>query len=586
VNQRRHSGKNWNPVTDNLGLWSSALLVKSTAGRGSNGRLEAYGIKKLRALILELAVRGKLVPQDLGDEPAGVLLGKIEEEKKRLDKEGALARQSPLPEVTNDDVYFSLPSGWLWSRLGKVTNYGVTDKAEPEDVDEDTWVLDLEDVEKETSKLIQKTRFSEKPFKSAKNRFSKGDVVYGKLRPYLDKVLVADESGVCTTEMVPVRGYAGIYPFYLRLVMKAPYFIKYADDSTHGMNLPRLGTDKARMALFPLAPLAEQHRIVAKVDELMALCDQLEQQQGSGIEAHQTLVETLLGALTNVASAQEFAAAWKRIAEHFDTLFTTEHSIDQLKQAILQLAVMGKLVAQDSKDGDASELVKRTALVKKRLIEEGEIRQAKSPIFPIDAPERQLPNNWIWTNLFEIGEIAPRNQEDDAVEASFIPMEAISEKYGVPVRYEIKTWGEIKSGFTHFREEDVVLAKITPCFQNGKSAVMRGLKNGFGAGTTELHVYRTINACTVPEYVLIYLKSPQFITEGIPKMTGTAGQKRITRDYFAGNHFPLPPHAEQHRIVAKVDELMSLCDQLKSKINSTKTTAVSLADSLSTKIIQ
>ncbi len=580
MNDPRLSGASRNPVTDHLDLWTSALLVKSTAGRGSNGRLEAYGIKKLRGLILELAVRGKLVSQDPSDEPANVLLAKIEKEKMRLEKEGEYSGRKPLPEIAKGDEYFSLPNGWAWSRLGEVTNYGITDKAEPEDVAGDTWVLDLEDIEKETSKLLIKNRFAEKPFRSSKNRFKRGDVIYGKLRPYLDKVLVADEAGVCTTEMVPVRGYGGISPFFLRLVMKTPYFIKYADDSTHGMNLPRMGTDKACMALFPLAPISEQRRIVAKVDELMALCDQLEQQQGRGIEAHQTLVETLLGTLTNVKSADEFAAAWNRIAGHFDTLFTTEHSIDQLKQTILQLAVMGKLVPQDSKDGGASELLRQTALVKKRLIEEGEIRQAKSPMFPVDAPERRLPNNWTWTNLFEIGEIAPRNEEEDAVDASFIPMEAISEKYGVPVRFEIKPWGDIKSGFTHFREEDVVLAKITPCFQNGKSAVMRGLKNGFGAGTTELHVYRAINACTVPEYVLIYLKSPQFITEGIPKMTGTAGQKRITRDYFAGNHFPLPPMAEQHRIVAKVDELMTLCDALKARLAEAQITQIRLADAI------
>ena len=241
------------------------------------------------------------------------------------------------------------------------------------------------------------------------------------------------------------------------------------------------------------------------------------------------------------------------------------YGIKKLRDLILELAVRGKIVPQVPSDEAASELLRRTIAEKKRLIKEGVIREAKPPMLPAESPDHQLPASWVWTNLFEIGEIAPRNEADDKVEASFVPMQAISEKYGTPVQYEVKPWGEIKSGFTHFREEDVVLAKITPCFQNGKSAVMRGLTNGFGAGTTELHVYRSINACTVPDYVLVYLKSPRFIGEGIPKMTGTAGQKRITRDYFAGNHFPLPPLAEQHRIVAKVDELMALCDQLEQQ---------------------
>ena len=403
MNDPRFSGMSRNPVTDNLDLWISALLVKSTAGRGNNGRLEAYGIKKLRALILELAVSGKLVPQDPNDEPATVLPKKIEKEKARLEKEGVLAKREPLPDVTKDDEYFSLPNSWLWSRLGEVTNYGITDKAEPEDVDEETWVLDLEDVEKETSKLLKKYRFTEKPFRSSKNRFKSGDVIYGKLRPYLDKVLVADEDGVCTTEMVPLRGYIGISPWYLRLVMKTSHFINYASDSTHGMNLPRLGTDKARMALFPLAPLAEQHRIVAKVEELMALCDQLEQQQGRGIEAHQALVENLLGTLPRVASDQEFAAAWSRIAEHFDTLFTTEHSIDQLKQTILQLAVMGKLVIQDSSDEPANVLLQRITAEKTRLVKLGKISKSKSlPAVADDEKWFDLPTNWSWTRFDEL----------------------------------------------------------------------------------------------------------------------------------------------------------------------------------------
>jgi type I restriction enzyme S subunit len=241
------------------------------------------------------------------------------------------------------------------------------------------------------------------------------------------------------------------------------------------------------------------------------------------------------------------------------------YGIKKLRELILELAVRGKLVPQDSDDEPASELLTRTIAERKRLIKEGMMREAKPPAFPVESPDHELPGGWVWTSLYEIGEIAPRNEADDSAEASFVPMQAISEEYCVPVQHEVRLWGEIKSGFTHLREGDVVLAKITPCFQNGKSAVMRGLTNGFGAGTTELHVFRSINASTVPEYVLIYLKSPRFIGDGIPRMTGTAGQKRITRDYFAGNRFPLPPLAEQTRIVAKVDELMALCDQLEQR---------------------
>lgn len=227
---------------DHLDLWSSVTVKKAAAGRGSNGNITAYGIQKLRELILELAVRGKLVPQDASDEPASILLKNITAAKADLVKQGRLKKQKKMPEVSGEFLH-ALPESWEWVRLGDITNYGITDKAEPGEVAADTWVLELEDVEKFTSLLIQRIRYSSRLFKSSKNRFEVGDVLYGKLRPYLDKVLVADEPGVCTTEIIPVRSYAGFLPQYLRLLLKAPSFIVYANESTHGMNLPRLGTD-------------------------------------------------------------------------------------------------------------------------------------------------------------------------------------------------------------------------------------------------------------------------------------------------------------------------------------------------------
>ena len=159
-------------ITEHLATWTTA----------------PKGIKKLRELILELAVRGLLVPQDPNDEPASELLKKIAAEKTQLISEGKIKPPKPLAKISDSEKPFGLPKGWKWTRLGDVTNYGYCDKAEPTDVDEQTWVLDLEDVEKETSRLIQKSRFVDKPFKSSKNRFLIGDVIYGKLRPYLDKV--------------------------------------------------------------------------------------------------------------------------------------------------------------------------------------------------------------------------------------------------------------------------------------------------------------------------------------------------------------------------------------------------------------
>lgn len=251
-------------------------------------------IEQLKQTILQLAVMGRLVKQDPNDEPASVLLKKIQKEKDKLVKQGKIKKEKSLPEIKEEEKPFALPKGWEWVRLGNVTNYGSSKKVEPGDTTNDTWILELEDVEKVSSNLIQKVRTSQRRFQSSKNKFLKGDVIYGKLRPYLDKVLIADEDGICTTEMIPLRAYLGITPKYLRLVLKSKYFIDYATNSTHGMNLPRLGTDKARLALLPLVATTEQHRIVAKVNELMALCDRLKERLAKAQEMQNMLSQTLV----------------------------------------------------------------------------------------------------------------------------------------------------------------------------------------------------------------------------------------------------------------------------------------------------
>jgi type I restriction enzyme S subunit len=234
-------------------------------------------IEQLKQTILQLAVMGRLVAQNPDDEPASKLLQKIAAEKKKLIEEGKIKKEKPLPAITEKEKPFALPNGWEWVRLGEAITYGNPQKVEARDVNEDTWILELEDIERTSSKLLCKIRYANRPFKSTKSIFSKGDVIYGKLRPYLDKVIIADEDGVCTTEMIPIKTHSGCSAQYLRWYLKTQFFIFYADNSTHGMNLPRLGTDKALNALFSLPPLEEQKRIVAKVDEMFTICDALKE---------------------------------------------------------------------------------------------------------------------------------------------------------------------------------------------------------------------------------------------------------------------------------------------------------------------
>jgi len=251
----------------------------------------------------------------------------------------------------------------------------------------------------------------------------------------------------------------------------------------------------------------------------------------------------------------------ERLLAHYARIADAPDAVARLRRFILDLAVRGKLVPQDAKDEPAGELLKRIALEKARMAKAGALRSSKPIAAPSDPPF-PLPTNWCWSQLAEIGLLSPRNDSPGTTDASFVPMPLIAAEYGVPHEHEIRPWGEIKKGYTHFAEGDVGLAKITPCFENGKSTVFRNLTNGIGSGTTELHIVRPL--FVDQDYILLFLKCPHFIGTGIPKMTGTAGQKRLPAEYFAHSPFPLPPLAEQHRIVAKVDELMALCDRLEA----------------------
>ena len=243
--------------------------------------LQPKNAAELKGLILQLAVQGKLTAkwreENPDVEPAFILLSRITEEKELLLREKKIKKEKAILALTDEDQPYKLPQKWIWCRLGNYTHYGAFSKCEPKEAKADTWVLELEDIEKESSKLLQKVRFSKRNFRSTKSNFVKSDVIYGKLRPYLDKVIVADENGVCTTEMIPIKSFAKSSSEYLRFYLKNPDFISYANNSTHGMRMPRMGTDIAKNAIIAIPPPEEQKAIVQVVKQLLAEVAQLEQ---------------------------------------------------------------------------------------------------------------------------------------------------------------------------------------------------------------------------------------------------------------------------------------------------------------------
>ncbi len=265
-------------------------------------------LKKLRQQILQDAIGGKLTKdwreQNPDVEPASELLKRIEAEKQQLIKDKKIKKQKALPEITDDEKPFELPNSWEWCRLGGISSYGQSVSIKPDKIKDECWVLELEDIEKSSSKLLKKINFMERRSKSGKSVFQKGDVLYGKLRPYLDKVIVADQDGVCTSEIMVIKLFGHSNPFYIRTVLKSEFFINYVNSQVSGMRMPRLKTESGRFAIIPLPPLNEHKEIVKKVEKLFAICDQLEEQ----ITSSQTNAEQLMQSVLKEAFSQSDVA--------------------------------------------------------------------------------------------------------------------------------------------------------------------------------------------------------------------------------------------------------------------------------------
>ena len=541
------------------------------------------GVQKLRELIVQLAVQGKLVEQDPNDEPANVLLARITAQKEKLIKSGELRRRKGPKVVEPEEWPFVLPKTWEWTRLN------VLGAVNPRNaVDDDTVgsFIPMGLIPQALGEPVKQESKAWREMKKGYTHFAERDVVVAKITPCFQNgksaVMRGLENGIGagTTELHVFRDVThSLCPEYFLLFMKTPGFISEGEACMTG-TAGQKRVPKEYFAFTPvsLPPLAEQKRIVAKVDELMAVCDQLEEQQQRKTKLRIRTGKSALNQLQQAQDVNDIKTAWTRIADNIHILFDHPETIPNLRATILQLAVRGKLVEQDPNDEPANVLLARITAQKEKLIKSGELRRRKGP--KVVEPEEWpfvLPKTWEWTRLNVLGAVNPRNAVDDDTVGSFIPMGLIPQALGEPVKQESKAWREMKKGYTHFAERDVVVAKITPCFQNGKSAVMRGLENGIGAGTTELHVFRDVTHSLCPEYFLLFMKTPGFISEGEACMTGTAGQKRVPKEYFAFTPVSLPPLAEQHRIVAKVEELMALCDQLEGALQTADQTADRLA---------
>ena len=540
------------------------------------------GAAKLRELILTLAVQGKLVPQDPADEPASVLLQKIRAEKDRLIAEGKIKRDKPLAEIAEEEKPFELPAGWEWVRLGDITNYGTTTKVER--LQPDTWVLDMEDIEKSSGRLLQRLRFAQRPALSDKNCFLAGDVLYGKLRPYLNKVLVADEDGVCTTEVIPFRCYGNYVPQYFRLVLSSPFFLEYVNARSYGMKMPRLGTEDARKSVIPLPPLAEQSRIVTRVEALMRLCDALEAKGQLEAAQHAQLVSTLLGTLTASTTPEELAENWQRVAQHFDLLLDRPEAIDALEQTLLQLAVRGLLVPQDPTDEPASALLQKIRAEKDRLIATGQIKRDK-PLPPITDEEKpfELPVGWEWVRLLdlmpEFQNGASSRGDSGGQLITVLRLADIKEK-----RLSLADTRQIPIAAPDIAKYRLVEGDILITRVNGSADIV-GQFNLCDRPVDAIYCdhfirMRIDRRWFAPEFCAL-LGESALVRDSIKGLfITTAGQKTVNQSHIGSLRLPLPPLAEQSRIVTRVTALRRLCADLRQRLAEREAVQARLAEAL------
>ena len=465
--------------------------------------------KKLRQKILDLAIHGKLVPQDPNDEPASVLLERIKAEKERLIKEGKIKR-SKKPAKTSDtphyeNVPFEVPDGWKSVPVSEL--FCLNPKSEITD-DTSVGFIPMACVNDGFSGNHQFEKRIWKEVKKGYCHFQNGDIGIAKISPCFENLKstifqnLPNNYGAGTTELVILRPLNIHAKFYLYL-FKSQWYISEGTKYFKGV----VGQQRVHKGIFtdlqiPLPPLPEQYRIVAEIEKWFVLIDQIEQGKAD-----------------------------------------LQTAIKQTKSKILDLAIHGKLVPQDSNDEPAIELLKRI----------------HPDFIPCDNGHYpQLPDGWCYSTIKEVFIINPRNKVADDVEVGFVPMANITDGYNNTFKYEKKRWGKIKTGFTHFADGDIAVAKISPCLENRKSVVLKGLPNGIGAGTTELHVFRS--QLMDIQYGLYFFKSDYFISQCVGSFNGVVGQQRVSKNIIEDIIIAIPPINEQKRIVYTISKIFAQLD--------------------------
>ncbi|EIX6651929.1 restriction endonuclease subunit S [Salmonella enterica] len=530
-------------IVDHIDTWTTALQTRSTAGRGSSGKIDLYGIKKLRELILELAVRGKLVPQDPNDEPASVLLERIAAEKAELVKQGKIKKPKPLPEISEEEKPFELPAGWEWVRFGSIyeMEYGNNLPQEKRSNSGEYNVYGSNGIVGTHNEACIKSPC----------------IVIGR-KGSAGALNLSDQAACWVTDVA----YSTIPPSAMDLEFVFIQFHTLGLDTLGKGIKPGLNRNDAYNLTIAIPPQSEQKAIVSKVNELMTLCDQLEQHSLTSLDAHQQLVETLLTTLTDSQNADELAENWARISEYFDTLFTTEASIDALKQTILQLAVMGKIttpkISSLTKNKNTTE---QNNSIFSDLMQYIPAHWNVCTLDQISAAIIDCPHSTPkWT---EQGFICVRTNQFKPGHLDLNNSRYVSEQTYIERTQRLEpSYGDIL-----YSREGGILGVACRVPEKVKICL----------GQRMMLIRPKVNISS--EYLEIVLNSP-LITSLAQQMTTGGAAPRINVSTIKGYPIPCPPIEEQNEIIEKINELNGVCEQLRSRIQSAQQTQLHLADVL------
>ena len=485
--------------------------------------------QELKSSILQLAIQGKLVEQRPEEGTGEELYQQIQAEKQRLIKEKKIKKEKTLAEITEGEIPFDIPDSWKWVKLGDCTGYAQTkEKVSPKDITGDMWSLDLEDIQKDTGAILVKTKASERKISGDKVKFHKGQVLYSKLRPYLKKILVAPDDGICTPELVPFDTYL-IDANYIAYVLRSPHIDFVINSVTYGVKMPRVGTDTMTNLLIPLPPFAEQKRIVAKIEELLPYVDR-------------------------------YAAAYEKL-EQFNAKFP-----EDMKKSILQYAIQGKLVEQRPEEGTGEELYRQIQSEKQRLIKEGKIKKEKPlPEITEDEVPFEIPESWKWVRLGSVIDMLSGfafKSTDFKESGRYRLLRGINLSVG-NTRWDDTVYvDEVTDKLNAYRllNGDVLIGLDRPWISDGIRVAIYDETNDTYLVQRVLRIRET--TAITKEYIALLLRSNLFKNAVEGQTTGIS-VPHISPGQVGNVAIPLPPLAEQKRIVAKLEEILPLCERLK-----------------------